>query len=147
MRTELPLLFRISFVRPWLLALALMAVPLVVLAVSGAVVASALALGVCSVAALVPIALAVRSSTWDVDADGIGGRDNWHVYRRVCWADIASVSLRAIPGYRYAWVHSRDRRRAFWLPLFLTDMDGFCEAVARFAEPDNLLRCFLDEHA
>src|SRR5262249_23251662 len=103
-------------------------------------VACALGLAVCSVVALVPITIGVGTLQWHVDAGGIGGRDNWHVYRRVGWPEIASVSPRPIPGYRFVWVNSRSKRRAFWLPLFLTDMEGFRSAVARYAPPDNPLR-------
>jgi hypothetical protein len=145
------LTFRISWVRPWLLAVALMAAALLVIASlraaageSGAWVGCALVLAICSAAALVPIMIVVATHRWRVDADGIGGRDNWHVYRRVGWAEIASVSPRPIPGYRFVWVNSRSRRRAFWLPLFLTDMEGFRNAVARHAPPDNPLRLYLE---
>jgi hypothetical protein len=147
------LTFRISWVRPWLLTVAIMAVVLLPLAAlsadagqAGAWVGCGLGLAVCSAAVLAPIAIAVKSSEWHVGAGGVGGRDNWHVYRRVAWSEVASVSPRLIPGYRFVWVNSRSKRRAFWLPLFLTDMEGFRAAVSRHAPPENPLRHFLEEH-
>jgi hypothetical protein len=153
MGTDRALTFRISWVRPWLLAVSGMATILLVAACLGAAAgqggawfACALGLAVSSVAALVAITIGVATLRWHVDADGIGGRDNWHVYRRVGWPEIASVSPRPIPGYRFVWVNSRSRRRAFWLPLFLTDMEGFRNAVACHAPPDNPLRRYLEGH-
>jgi hypothetical protein len=153
MGTERELTFRISWVRPWLLAVALLAAVLLPLAGLGAAagqggawVACGLALAGSSVVVLVPIMVSAASVRWHVDADGIGGRDNWHVYRHVSWPEVASVSPRPIPGYRFVWGNSRSRRRAFWLPLFLTDMEGFRDAVARYAPPDNPLRRYLEEH-
>jgi hypothetical protein len=153
MGTDEALTFRISWVHPWLLAVAVLAAALLLLGGLGAAagqggawVACALGLPVYSVAVLVPIMISAATLRWHVDADGIGGRDNWHVYREVGWGEIASVSPRPIPGYRFVWVNSRSRRRAFWLPLFLTDMAGFRDAVARYASPDNPLRRYLEEH-
>jgi hypothetical protein len=153
MGTDQALTFRISWERPWLLAITGMTTALLLIASLGAAagqagawVACALALPVCSVVAWVLIRIGVASLRWHVDADGIGGLDNWHVYRQVGWPEIASVSPRPIPGYRFVWVNSRSRRRAFWLPLFLTDMEGFRNAVARYAPPDNALRRYLEEH-
>src|SRR5688572_1152097 len=34
------------------------------------------------------------------DPDGIGGRNNWHVYRWLAWSDITSVEPWLIPSYR-----------------------------------------------
>jgi hypothetical protein len=151
MHTDPPLTFRISWLRPWLLAITLMTVFSLLIAglataagQDGAWVSCALGLAVCSVVVLVPIAISSSTLRWHVDTDGIGGRDNWHVYRQVDWDDIASVSPRPIPGYWFIWVNSRFRRRVFWLPLFLTDMEGFRHAVARFAPPDNPLRRYID---
>jgi hypothetical protein len=152
MGTPRPLTFRISWLRPWLLAVALIAGVLLPVALlgagagqAGAWVAGALGLVVCAAVVLVPIVIATATSAWHVDADGIGGRDNWHVYRRVDWAEIDSVSPMPIPGYRFVWVNSRSRRHAFWLPLFLTDMEGFRAAIARYAPADNPLRRYLDQ--
>src|SRR5262245_22537068 len=104
MDADQALTFRISWVRPWLLAVTLVAVVLLPAAAlgagTGAWVGCALGLAVCSVAVLVPIAVTVRSSEWHVGAGGVGGRDNWHVYRRVDWSEIASVTPRLVPGYR-----------------------------------------------
>ena len=141
----------ISWLRPWLLAVAILAT-LAVAAGAGAVAggrAEALggiitALAVVSGLVLVPILITTPSSRWDVDAKGVGGRDNWHVYRRVAWTEIASVTPVPIPGYRFVWVNARNRRQAIWLPLFLDDMEGFLEAVVRHADPDNPLRRYLE---
>jgi hypothetical protein len=151
MDSESPHTFRITFWRPWLLAVAILAVPALVAAgrftMSGQLAAAvAVVGGLVVVAALValPISWAVGSSRWDIDAAGIGGRDNWHVYRRVGWDEIHSVSRSSLPGYPYVWINTADRRRIIWVPLFLSDMAGFRAAVARHATPDNPLRRQLD---
>ena len=77
---------------------------------------------------------------------GIGGRDNLLIYRRLAWGEIESVGPWLIPGYRYLQVNGIGRRRAFWLPLFLTEMVAFRAAVARYALPDNPLRRSLEQH-
>jgi hypothetical protein len=153
MDTDRTLTFRISWVRPWLLAVIVTSTALFFFAClgtaagqGGAWFACGLGLAVSSLVALVAIKISVASLRWHVDAEGIGGRDKWYVYRHVGWPEIGSVSPRPIPGYRFVWVNSHSRRRAFWLPLFLTDMEGFRHAVARHAPPDNPLRRYLEEH-
>ena len=146
------LTFRITPWRPWLLALT----PLALLAGLGVAVsavtgeraaAAGILLGFAGVAAalLLPIGLAVRVSRWHVDPNGIGGRNNWLAYRRLAWSEITSVEPWPIPGYRYLQVNGAGRRRAFWLPLFLTDMPGLRSAVVRYAPPGNPLRRYLEE--
>jgi hypothetical protein len=151
MGSESPHTFRIAFWRPWLLAVAILAVPALVVAsgftMSGQLAAAAAVAGGLAVAAALlalPIGWAVGSSRWDVDAAGIGGRDNWRVYRRVGWGEIRSVSRLPLPGYPLVWVNTTDRRWAIWVPLFLSDMAGFQAAVARYASPDNPLRQLLE---
>src|SRR5262245_5027673 len=103
--------FRITFWRPWLLAVAILAVPALVaaggLTMSGQpAAAAAVAGGLAVVAAVVALSIgwAVGSSRWDVDAAGIGGRDNWNVYRRLGWGEIRSVSRLSLPGYPLVWI-------------------------------------------
>jgi hypothetical protein len=153
MSTDRELTFRITWVRPWLLALIVMSTALFLIACLGAAagqagawIAFGLGLAVASVVALVCIVIGAATLRWHVDADGIGGPNNWHVVRQVGWSEIASVSPWPIPGYRLVQVNSRSRRRVFWLPLFFTDMEGFRKAVARYAPPDNPLRRYLEEH-
>jgi hypothetical protein len=147
------LTFRISLWRPWLLAVT----PLVLLAALGLAItiaagqlaaASTLLLGLAGVAValLVPVGLAVRASRWHVDSNGIGGRNNRLVYRRLDWSEIESVEPWLLPGYPYVQVNGGGKRWAFWLPLFLTDMPGFRSAVARYAPVDNPLRRYLEQH-
>jgi hypothetical protein len=153
MREKSQLTFRITLWRPWLLALALLALPaalVVALFVVGGNLAAATAIllgfaGV-AVALLLPIGLTVGTSRWHVDPDGIGGRNNYLVYHRLDWSEIESVEPWLIPGYRYLQVNGISKRRAFWLPLFLTDMPGFRSAVAHYAPPANPLRRYLEEH-
>src|SRR5437588_1535952 len=126
------LTFRITLWRPWLLVLTPLAL-LAALGVAISVVAGerAAAVGILlgfaglAVALLVPIGLAVWASRWHVDPNGIGGRNNQLVYHRLDWFEIESVEPWLIPGYPYLQVHGGGMRRAFWLPLFLTDMPGF----------------------
>jgi len=146
------LTFRITLWRPWLLALTPLAL-LAALGVAVSVVAGELAaapgilLGLAGVAValLLPIGLAVWASRWHVDPDGIGGRNNSLVYNRLDWSEIESIEPRLIPGYRYLQVNGVGKRRAFWLPLFLSDMPGFRSAVARYAPPTNPLRRYLEQ--
>ena len=147
------LTFRITLWRPWLLALTLLAL-FAALGVALSVVAGELAATVgillgfagIAVALLLPIGLAVWASRWHVDPDGIGGRNNSLVYNRLDWSEIESIEPRLIPGYRYLQVNGVGKRRAFWLPLFLTDMPGLRSAVARYAPPENPLRRYLEQH-
>ena len=148
------LTFRIALWRPWLLAVA----PLALLALLGVVItvasgeltaASIILLGFAAVAALLLllVGLVVWSSRWHVDPNGIGGRNNQLVYHRLDWSEIESVEPWLIPGYPYLQVNGGGRRWAFWLPLFLTDMPGFRSALARYAPPENPLRRYLELHA
>jgi len=148
-----PLTFHISVWRPWLLAVAMLAVPVLIAAgVSAAGGQPAVSVGALvglTIAAgglLLPIGWAVSTSHWDVDASGIGGPDNWHVYRSVRWSEIRSVSRFPVPGYPFVWVNTAGRRWAFWVPLFLTDMPGFRAAVSSYAPPHNPLRQYLEKH-
>ena len=151
--SEPRLTFRITLWRPWLLALTLLA-PLAAVGVAVSIVAGEIttAVGVLlgfaglAVVLLLPIGLAVRASRWHVDPHGIGGRNNWLIYRRLDWSEIESVEPWLIPGYRYVQVNGGGRRWAFWLPLFLTDMPGLRAAVAQYAPPGNPLRGYLEKH-
>jgi hypothetical protein len=147
------LTFRITLWRPWLLVV----IPLALLAALGAAItiatgqlaaAPVILLGFAGVAValLVPISLAVWTSRWHVDPSGIGGRNNQLVYHHLDWSEIESVEPWLIPGYPYLQVNGGGMRRAFWLPLFLTDMPGFRSAVAWYAPPENPLRRYLEQH-
>ncbi len=153
MREKSRLTFRISLWRPWLLALT----PLALLAALGVAIfvvggklaaAESILLGFAGVAVvlLLPIGLTVGTSRWHVDQDGIGGRNNYLVYHRLDWSEIESVEPWLIPGYQYLQVNGVGKRRAFWLPLFLTDMPGLRSAIARYAPPENPLRRYLEQH-
>jgi hypothetical protein len=147
------LTFRVTPWRPWLLSLT----PLALLAGLGVVVsvvageratAAGILLGFTglAVALLLLIGVVVRAARWHIDPNGIGGRNNWLIYHRLDWSEITSVEPWLIPGYRYLQVNGVGKRRAFWLPLFLTDMPGLRAAVARYAPPGNPLRRYLEEH-
>ncbi len=147
------LTFRISPWRPWLLALA----PLAVLAALGeiisimrgdlaTVVRILLTFAGVAVVMLLPMGLVAWVSRWHVDPVGIGGRNTWLVYHRLAWSDIESVKPWLLPGYRYLQVNGVGKRWVFWLPLFLTDMLEFRSAVARYAPPENPLRRYLEQH-
>ena len=147
------LTFRITFWRPWLMAVAplalLAAVGLGISAAAGELAAASaiqLSLAGVALALLLPIGLTVRASRWHVDPNGLGGRNNWLVYHRLDWSEIESVEPRLIPGYPHLQVNGGGQRWVFWLPLFLTDMPGFRAAVARYAPPENPLRRYLEKH-
>ena len=153
MREKSRLTFRISLWRPWLLALtplALLAALGVAIFVVGGKLAAAegilLGFAGVAVALLLLIGLVVWASRWYVDPNGIGGPNNRLVYHRLDWSEIESVKPWLIPGYRYLQVNGVGKRRAFWLPLFLTDMPGLRSAVARYAPPGNPLRRYLEKH-
>ncbi len=146
------LTFRITFWRPWLLAVT----PFAILAALGIVItiaarqlaaASTILLGLAgfALALLVPIGLSVWAIRWHANPNGIGGRNNWLVYHHLDWADIVSVEPWLIPGYRYMQVNGVGKRWAFWLPLFLSDMPGLRTAVTRYAPPENPLRRYLEQ--
>lgn len=147
------LTFRISFWRPWLLAVTplalLAAVGIVVAIVTGertAAVVVLLGFVAIAVVLLLPIGLVSWTSRWHVDANGIGGRNNMLIYNYLKWVDIVSVEPWLIPGYPYVQVNGVGKRWAFWLPLFLTDMPGLRAAVTRYAPPENPLRRYLEQH-
>jgi hypothetical protein len=149
---EEQLTFRITFWRPWLLALTpfvlLAALGVVVSVIAGDLAAVAgilLALAGVAGALLLIIGWVVRASRWRVDPNGIGGRNNWLRYHRLDWAAIESVEPYLLPGYPYLQVNGAGQRWAFWLPLFLTDMPGLRSAIARYAPPENPLRRYLEK--
>lgn len=153
MNYKAPVAFRITPWRPWLFAVAL----LVALAAVGAAVSAArgelaaasgilLLPAIAAPALLLVIALTIGTTRWHIGPGGVGGRNNWHVYRWLDWSEIESVEPWLIPGYRYLQVNGGGRRWAFWLPLFLTDMPGFRSAVARYAPEGNPLRRYLEEN-
>jgi hypothetical protein len=144
--------FRITLWRPWLLALT----PIALLAGLGVIIsviagelatATGILLGFAGVAMalLLLIGLVVWVSRWHIDPNGIGGRNNLLVYHRLDWLEIESVEPWLLPGYQYLQINGVGKRWAFWLPLFLTDMPGLCAAVARYAQPDNPLRRYLEK--
>jgi hypothetical protein len=147
------LIFRITFGRPWLFVVTLLAL-LATLGVSVALVAGdfsaaggvLLALAGVAVVLLLPIAMVARVARWHVDPRGIGGRNNMLIYHRLDWSEIESVDPWLIPGYPYLQVNGGGKRWVFWLPLFVTDMPGLRAAVARYAPPDNPLRRYLEQH-
>ena len=147
------LTFRITLWRPWLLAVT----PFALLAALGVAItgaagqlaaASSILLGLAgfAVALLVPIGLSTWAIRWHVEPNGIGGRNNMLVYNYLNWTDIDSVDPWLIPGYPYLQVNGAGKRRAFWLPLFMTDMPGLRAAVVRYAPPGNPLRRYLEQH-
>jgi hypothetical protein len=145
--------FRISPVRPWLLAVSVLSIlaafGMVISAVQGAfgsVTVILIVLAVAAVGLLLPIGLAVGISRWHVDQHGVGGRNNYLVYNRLDWSEIESVEPWLIPGYRYLQVNGVRQRWVFWLPLFLTDMPGFREAVSKYAPLENPLRHYLEQY-
>jgi hypothetical protein len=150
---ETPLTFRIPFLRPWLLAVALLAVPILVVAgcstlagQPGAGAAALVGLACAGGVLALPIGLAVGIGRWQVDASGIRGPDSWMIRRHVRWEEIDSVSAWPIPGYRFVWLNTAQRRWLVWVPLFLKDMTAFRAAVRKFAALDNPLRRYLKHH-
>ncbi|HLN27314.1 MAG TPA: hypothetical protein VK395_06190 [Gemmataceae bacterium] len=152
MKHDGPLTFRIPFLRPWLFAVALLSVPALAITILAALAGDLAALrsvllgwvGVILLLAA-PIGLAVSIGRWQVDEHGIQGPNNWFIPCSVAWDEMRSVSEWPIPGYRYLWINTT-RIWVVWVPLFLTDMAGFRQAVKTFAAADNPLRRYFRQN-
>ncbi len=66
-------------------------------------------------------------------SDALGRR---HV---AAWPTIERVRQINVFGFRYLRVQSSATSRTLWVPLFLSDMPGFCAAIADHAGPDHPL--------
>ena len=80
MRHDSPQSFHISFWRPWLMAVSLLAIPLLIVAgislangQPSGLIGAVFGLTAVAIVLLIPIGWTVRTSRWDVDAAGISG--------------------------------------------------------------------------
>jgi hypothetical protein len=74
-----------------------------------------------------------------VSPEGIRCYNFWSVYRSIPWSDMARARPINLLGVRYLRVWTASPRSPIWIPLFLADMEGFKNAVLRFAGPANVV--------
>jgi len=87
----------------------------------------------------VVLAWAVDCYPVDVTADGIKCYDVFSRYHFAPWPTIDGVRPINVLGLRYLRVQSSATPRPLWVPLFLSDMPGFCAAIVDRAGPDHPL--------
>jgi hypothetical protein len=77
-----------------------------------------------------------------VGETGIQGQTAFGTGIRLRWDELDQISRFNFLGLRYLRISSKNGGWALYLPLFLNDVKGFWEQVARFAEPENPLYRF-----
>jgi hypothetical protein len=65
-------------------------------------------------------------------------------YATVTWGSIHAVRPINLILLKYLRLDSDETDRVIWLPLFLTDLDGFAGLVLEYAGPDHPLAAELD---
>jgi hypothetical protein len=65
-------------------------------------------------------------------------------YATVTWGSIHTVRPINLILLKYLRLDSGETDRVIWLPLFLTDLDGFADLVREYAGPDHPLAAELD---
>lgn len=70
----------------------------------------------------------------------------WCLATSFDWQEIENWRPLNICGLRYVRLYSSQEKRVMWLPLYLSDMKGFKNAVTQFAPPENPLRRYLEQH-
>jgi hypothetical protein len=88
------------------------------------------------VTGLVLTTVAVRFYPVYVGPSGVRSYTTWGLYRTVPWSEIESVRRFNLPGLRYLIV---GKGGGVYLPLFLTEMEGFREQVRLYAGASNPL--------
>ena len=79
-----------------------------------------------------------------VNANELRGTNTWGKTARVKWTQIIRVKRTHFFTLPYLKISTPQKKNAILLPLFLSDMNGFRAAVARFAAPENPLRVALE---
>ena len=79
-----------------------------------------------------------------VGEEGIAGRDRWGRRVTLPRQEICGASPTKCFGLRFVRLTGRGGRNVLRLPLFLADMPGFREFVARCSGPENVLSLYLD---
>jgi hypothetical protein len=79
--------------------------------------------------------------------DGIRCSDAYCIYHFARWESIEAVRPVNFLGLKYLRVRAAGLSREMWVPLFLSDLPGFCAAVSELAGPDNPLALSLQQYA
>jgi len=79
-----------------------------------------------------------------VNEKELSSTNAWGKKARVKWSEISSVKRINFLTLHYLKISTFQKKNAFWLPLYLSDIEGFRVAVAEFAAPENPLRVALE---
>jgi hypothetical protein len=79
--------------------------------------------------------------------DGIRCYDSLNIYQFARWGSLEGVRPINFLGLRYLRVRAAGLRRELWVPLFLSDPDGFRKVVVALAGPANPLTQWLEQQA
>jgi hypothetical protein len=79
--------------------------------------------------------------------DQLEGRTFWGSRVLVAWSEIESVQPTRFFWLRYLKIFSPGTKHVIWLPLFLSDRDGFRAVLEKYAEPENPLRRAFAEYS
>jgi hypothetical protein len=93
----------------------------------------------CAILTGVLLAAAIAYYRVYVTPEGINCYDFFCFYHFARWDSIEEARPINLLGLKYLRVFSTDTSRPLWVPLFLSDMSGFRETIARHAEPNNPL--------
>lgn len=74
-----------------------------------------------------------------VSAEGIRSYNFYGIYSTVAWNAEMRTRRHNLFGLRYIVISSRANWTELWVPLFLSDMRGFTEAVAEFGGDEHPL--------
>ncbi|QVL31833.1 hypothetical protein KIH39_23850 [Telmatocola sphagniphila] len=74
-----------------------------------------------------------------VRVDGIRCYSFLGIYQTILWSDIAQVRRQSVTGLLYMVVKNISGWKEIWIPLYLSDMPKFIQAVRAAAGEDNLL--------
>ncbi|GAB5403918.1 MAG: hypothetical protein Aurels2KO_21490 [Aureliella sp.] len=74
-----------------------------------------------------------------VSVEGLRCYTAMGIYRTIPWSEADSIRPYHLAGLRYLRVGASSSGREVWLPLFLTDMQGFRKAVWGFAGEEHCL--------
>ncbi|WP_145171561.1 hypothetical protein [Gimesia aquarii] len=95
--------------------------------------------------ALVALVVLVPYYKVSVYKDRIGCRDFWGFYREQKWSEAENVRpFTYLFGLKVAILQSRSNN--IWIPMFLTDMNGFRTLVSELASPDSALAEYLTQN-
>jgi hypothetical protein len=107
--------------------------------------AVALGVGGGEVAALLCLLAFIAYFKVRVSAEELGGFDAWGRYREITWDHLRVARPVNLLGLKYLRVYGTGGKALLSLPLFLSDLEGFCRLVRRHAGPEHPLALALHE--